>query len=134
MAGLVVFVRKGDCEIMSFEFDKVSYGVNASESIELVSFGRGASSCPESPRTDGVNVDFFPGRRGSLSRSQESVLPGMFLVEFASFTFGCNIVDGRSKFGMVVESVHGLKEGLGTSCMDGHGMVPLDEVQEHFMG
>lgn len=91
---LIDVTRNRHIEVVTFQFHKVSDGINTGQSIEVVGFGRGSSSSFERPRANGVYVDFVPRVGNSLASSKKSILTGVFLVVLASVAGRCNIGDG----------------------------------------
>ena len=61
-------------EIMTFEFNKVGDGINASECVECVGLGDPSNGSFEGPRANGIDVHFIPRGCDGMPWRQKTVL------------------------------------------------------------
>ena len=83
---------------MTFEFNKIGDGIDASECVEGVGLGHCSNCGLEGPRSNGVDVHFIRKGCSGVSRRQKTALPGGFLGDLACSTGRCNSIDGCCEF------------------------------------
>jgi len=83
---------------MTFEFNKVVDGVDASECVEGAGLGDCSNGGFEGKRANGVDVHFIPRGYNGMSWRQKTALPGGFLGDLAGSAGRCNSIDGCCEF------------------------------------
>ena len=116
---------------MALDFKKVGDGIDAGESIEVESL---LAKSTEVPRTDGVDVNFFPGSNGRFAGSEETILLRGLLGSLAMDTRGDHVIDFSAETGMMEVTGQCVHESSSTSSMDGEVMVSPNEIGQDGSG